>query len=113
MIRRNKIILSVLVAVVLIVVSLIAWAPWITEEYAYAKAMEHLGRPDALFNYLGETMPMRDVQVLQKVPICFFCLFSLGSDVHCNLLWKCDVMRAEKFALSMHTAMPSEATNEL
>lgn len=61
MIRRNKIVLSVLVAVGLIGVSLIAWAPWITEEYAYAKVIEHLGGSDALFNYLGETMPLSEV----------------------------------------------------
>ena len=54
--RYNVIILSVLV-----VAGLIAWAPWITEEYAYAKVMEHLGGPDTLFNYLGETMPLSDV----------------------------------------------------
>ena len=56
MIRRNVIILVVLVAV-----GLVAWAPWITEEYAYAKVMEHLGGPDALFNYVGETIPLSDV----------------------------------------------------
>jgi len=54
--RRNVIILSVLV-----VVGLIAWAPWITEEYAYNRVMERLGGPDRSFNYLGETMPLRDV----------------------------------------------------
>lgn len=54
--RYNVIILSVLVAA-----GLIAWAPWITEEYAYVKVMEHLGGPDTLFNYLGKTMPLSDV----------------------------------------------------
>ena len=56
MIRRKVIIL-----IVLVVVGLVAWAPWITEEYAYAKVMEHLGGPDTLFTYVGETMPLSDV----------------------------------------------------
>ena len=76
MIRRNKIILSVLVAVGLIIVCLIAWAPWITEEYAYAKVMEHLGGSDALFNYLGETMPLSDVpKSFKKLPFVSFVYF--------------------------------------
>ena len=52
---------NVIILMVLIVVGLVAWAPWITEEYAYGKVMEHLGGPDILFNYLGETMPLREV----------------------------------------------------
>ena len=54
--RRKIVILSVL-----IIIGLIAWAPWITEEYAYNKVMEHLGGQDAMFNYLGETLPLKDV----------------------------------------------------
>jgi len=54
--RRTILILSVL-----ILSGLIAWAPWITEEYAYNKVIEHLGGPDVLFNYLGEAMPLKDV----------------------------------------------------
>jgi len=69
MIRRNKIVLSVLIVVGLIIVCLIAWAPWITEEYAYAKVMEHLGGSDALFKCLGETMPLSDVpKSFKKLP---------------------------------------------
>ncbi len=68
MIRRKVFILSVLI-VVLIIVGMIAWAPWITEEYAYARVMEHLGGPDTLFNYTGETMPLRDVpKSFKKLP---------------------------------------------
>lgn len=83
MIRRNKIILSVLVAVGLIIVCLIAWAPWITEEYAYAKVMEHLGGPDALFNYLGETMPLSDVPRSSKSFHLF--LLSIFPGKRCSL----------------------------
>ena len=52
---------KVIILVVLVIVGLIAWAPWITGEYAYNKVMEHKGGPDTLFNYLGENMPLRDV----------------------------------------------------
>jgi len=54
--RRNVIAVSLL-----IVMGFIAWAPWITEEYAYNRVREHLGGPDRSFNYLGETMPLSDV----------------------------------------------------
>lgn len=40
---------------------MVGWAPWISEEYAYGKVMEHLGGPDTLFTYLGEDMLMRNV----------------------------------------------------
>lgn len=76
MIRCNKIVLSVLVAVGLIGVSLIAWAPWITEEYVYAKVIEHLGGSDALFNYLGETMPLSEApKSFKKLPFVSFVYF--------------------------------------
>ena len=52
---------DITVLTMVILVGLVAWAPWITEEYAYNKVMEHLGWPDIPFNYLGETMPLRDV----------------------------------------------------
>lgn len=54
--RRNVVIL-----VVLTLGGLVAWAPWITEDYTYAKVMEHLGGPDFPFTYLGETIPLKDV----------------------------------------------------
>lgn len=69
MIRRSKILVSVLVLVCLVAVGLIGWAPWITGEYAYARVIEHLGGPNALFNYLGEPMPLRNVpKSFKKLP---------------------------------------------
>ena len=67
--KRNLVALSVFAAVWGAAVCLIAWAPWITEEYAYASVMEHLGGPDAPFIYLGETMPLKDVpKTFKKLP---------------------------------------------
>ena len=40
---------------------LILWAPWITAEYAVQRLVEKLGGPNALFNYLGNDMPVKDV----------------------------------------------------
>ena len=68
LIKRNKVMLSVLI-IVGFVACLMAWAPWVTEDYAYSKVMEHLGGPDVLFNYLGETMPLSDVpKSFKKLP---------------------------------------------
>ena len=75
MTRRKVFILSVLV-VGLIVGGLIAWAPWITEEYAYSRVMEHLGGPDTLFNYLGETMPLKNIpKSFKKLPFASLVYF--------------------------------------
>ncbi len=77
MIRRNKILVSVLVLVCLVSVGLIGWAPWVTEEYAIARVMEHLGGPNALFNYFGGTHAGKKCpHVIQKTSICFLSLFS-------------------------------------
>lgn len=71
MIKRNVIIFMVLVAA-----GLVAWAPWITEEGAYAKVMEQLGGPATLFNYVGETMPLRDVpKTFKRLPFVLLVYF--------------------------------------
>ena len=46
---------------VIAVLAVLAWSPWITEEYAEAKVVESLGGPDATFNYLGEEMAVQDI----------------------------------------------------
>ena len=75
MTRREVFIISILV-IGFIVVSLIAWAPWITEDYAYTRVMEHLGGSDASFNYLGETMPVKNVpKSFKKLPFIFLVYF--------------------------------------
>jgi hypothetical protein len=53
--------LKVIAVVFLAVILFSAWAPWLTEEYAIGRVTEILGGPDATFNYLGETMPVKDV----------------------------------------------------
>lgn len=67
--RRKKIVLSFIISLNVLGLGLFAWAPWITEEYAYKKVMDHLGGPDVSYNYLGETMAVKDIpKTFVKVP---------------------------------------------
>ena len=51
------------------VISILAWAPWLTEEFCYGKVVEHLGGPEQPFNYLGETMSAGEVpKILSRLP---------------------------------------------
>ena len=38
-----------------------AWAPWITDDYAASAVITHLGGPDQDYDYLGETLQLKDV----------------------------------------------------
>jgi len=58
--KTNKKIL-IGIGVLAIIVFLLAWAPWITNECAINKVVEKLGGPDAQFFYLTETMVVRDI----------------------------------------------------
>ena len=48
--KKNKIILLISSLILI----LLAWAPWISDDYAINKVTEKLNGPDARFNYLGE-----------------------------------------------------------
>ena len=37
------------------------WSPWISDEYAIQKVTDNLDGPNAMFNYLGQEMPVKDV----------------------------------------------------
>jgi len=50
-----------LIVVAVIIITLIAWAPWITDDYAVSKVVEKLGGPEACFNYLGEDVAVKDI----------------------------------------------------
>jgi len=41
--------------------ALLAWSPWITEEYAINKVINHLGGPDTEYVYLGENMTLSEI----------------------------------------------------
>ena len=55
--RKNKIILSIIILVLI----LLAWAPWITDDYAIKKITEKLGGSEAYFNYLGENTKINEI----------------------------------------------------
>lgn len=56
MLKRHKI------AIVLItILALLAWAPWITDQSAMDRVVQLLGGPDAQFTYLGESMAVKDI----------------------------------------------------
>ena len=61
--------LLILITIGLIGLGFIAWAPWITEDYAYELVMEHLGGSNTMYNYLGEMMPVKDIpKTFLKLP---------------------------------------------
>lgn len=49
------------ILLVVAILGVLAWAPWITEEYAINKVAEKLGGPDSRFNYLGEEVTVKEV----------------------------------------------------
>lgn len=53
--------LLTLIIIGIIGLGIIAWAPWISEDYAYELVMEHLGGSDVKYNYLGEMLPLKDI----------------------------------------------------
>ncbi|MFX0064264.1 MAG: hypothetical protein ACFFC7_18990 [Candidatus Hermodarchaeota archaeon] len=67
--KQNIALLSTLFIISALGLGLMAWAPWITEEYAYNRVIDHLGGPNASYDYLGETMPVKDVpKTFVKLP---------------------------------------------
>lgn len=48
-----------LISAVLVVI--LAWAPWLTDDYAVTKVVEKVGGENTQFDYLGDKMPVRDV----------------------------------------------------
>ena len=63
--NRRKGLLAALIGLII----LLAWAPWVTENYAFDRVEEYLGGPDKVFLYLGEEMSISDVpKTLVKLP---------------------------------------------
>jgi len=50
-----------LVITIVASVTVLAWAPWVTDGFATARVVEKLGGEDTHFDYLGEAIPVRDV----------------------------------------------------
>ena len=56
-----KTLTKVVLAVVVVVVFLLVWAPWVTDDYAIGRVVEKLGGSAARFSYLGQDMAIKDV----------------------------------------------------
>jgi hypothetical protein len=56
-----KTLTKVVLAVAVVVVFLLVWAPWVTDDYAIGRVVENLGGPDARFDYLGQDIAIKDV----------------------------------------------------
>jgi len=52
------------IAIVLaVIVALLAWAPWITDDYARNTVIQFLGGPNAHFVYLGQNMTINNIPI--------------------------------------------------
>jgi predicted metal-binding membrane protein len=62
---RSRRVLVIVVAII----AILAWSPWLTDEYSISVVVDSLGGPDEQYNYLGESMPLRDVpKTVVRVP---------------------------------------------
>jgi len=59
---KNKRVKTIILTLVFLSL-LLAWAPWITDDYALNKIVEKLGGPDTRFNYLGQDMAVKDIPI--------------------------------------------------
>jgi len=65
-----------LIVVVVIIFAVLAWAPWVTDEYAVSKVVEKLGGPEARFNYLGQDIAVKDIpKQVSWLPFCRYIVF--------------------------------------
>jgi hypothetical protein len=54
----------------------LAWAPWVTDEYAVSKVVEKLGGSEARFNYLGQDIAVKDIpKQVSWLPFCRYVVF--------------------------------------
>ena len=56
-----RIIVKVTIGIIIILVALLFWAPWITNDLAVGKVVDKLGGPDARFHYLNQDMAVQDI----------------------------------------------------
>jgi hypothetical protein len=57
------------IIILIIVVGIFAWSPWVTDEFATSLVVQSLGGPDQEYNYLGDLLPLRDVpKTVIRVP---------------------------------------------
>ena len=64
------------IIIVVIITLLLAWVPWITNDYAINKVVEKVGGSEARFNYLGQDMAVKDIpKQVSWLPFCKYVVF--------------------------------------
>ena len=67
---------KVVTSLAVILLTIVAWSPWITSEYAQTVVVDSLGGPDASFYYLGENVTIKDIPIYTtKVPFAILVYF--------------------------------------
>ncbi len=59
------------ILIVGVLLSILAWSPWITDQYAIVTVIDNLGGPDATYNYLGENITLQEIST-SVVAVPFF-----------------------------------------
>ncbi len=55
--------------IVVVIIAILAWSPWLTDAYSISVVVDSLGGLDQEYNYLGDMMPLRDVpKTVVRVP---------------------------------------------
>ncbi|NHI84087.1 MAG: hypothetical protein EAX81_07275 [Candidatus Thorarchaeota archaeon] len=52
---------AILIIGIVVFGTILAWAPWMTDDSAIAVVIDALGEGDMMYNYLGESMPLDEV----------------------------------------------------
>ena len=58
---KNQRPFAIVAATAFAVLVVLAWAPWITNDYAVGKVVGKLGGPNIRFNYLGQDLAIEEI----------------------------------------------------
>ena len=70
--HRPLVIVTVTAFAVLVI---LAWAPWVTNDYVIGKVVGKLEGPDTRFNYLGQDLAIKDIQKKSWLPFGRYVVF--------------------------------------
>ncbi len=67
---------KVITFMIVVLIGVTAWAPWITEDYARTAVVESLGGEDAQYFYLGENVTISEIPIRTvRVPFAILVYF--------------------------------------
>ncbi|MCK5239984.1 MAG: hypothetical protein KAR33_10575 [Candidatus Thorarchaeota archaeon] len=67
--------------------SIIAWSPWITNQYAIETVIDNLGGPDATYNYLGENITLQEIPTSVATVPFFRLVYFPGEAMYIVTFW--------------------------